>query len=365
MARIAASRNPAAAARAAAQQKAVGYALNPRAIERDYKRFVKLVKAFKKAVRGEWGRDEVKEPGPKEYVKYTQNYLSRAMVDFDRGVITVETLDQKDPLQSLKSAIVTTLLTPNDPRAVDLFSAGTVRLGRTPFLLGEVMDHDGKNIRWSWRAERFADHLIAGNLQTRRIKAGGQAKTVRLVSFKMVRDHAHVRARKYARLVEKFSRRFEISRNLVWAVIKAESDFNPFAVSRAPAFGLMQIVPRAAGREVYRFLNKQDGTPSKEFLFVPANNIEYGTAYLSLLHYRYFKKIDIPVSREYCVIAGYNTGKSNVLKVFDRNPDQARRKINSLAPLELYQTLRARLPYKETRAYLGKVLAAKKEFVSF
>ena len=100
-----------------------------------------------------WGKKEVKEPKPKEYVKYTQNYLSRASVDFDKGLITVETLDQTEPLKSLKNAIITTLLTPNDPRAVDLYSAKTIKLGGLPFLYGEVKDHSGEChdcVSWSY-----------------------------------------------------------------------------------------------------------------------------------------------------------------------------------------------------------------------
>ncbi len=51
-------------------------------------------------------------------VKYTQNYMSRTIVDFDSGSIMVETLDDKAPKESLKNAIVTTLLTPGCGSAV-------------------------------------------------------------------------------------------------------------------------------------------------------------------------------------------------------------------------------------------------------
>ena len=348
-----------------AAEKAAGYALNPKALERDLQRFTRLLEAFRRAVSGEWGGDDVKEPRPKEYVKYTQNYRSRASVDFDHGLITVETVDQEKPLASLKNAIVTTLLTPDDPRAVDLFSDATVKLGDEPFLYGEVKDRDGQDIRWAWRAERFADYLLAEQLQTRSLGAAGQNKTVHWVEFNMVTDHAHVRARKYQSLVERFADEFSLSRNLVYAIIKTESDFNPFAVSAAPAFGLMQIVPSSAGRDVYRFLNKTDGAPSRDFLFIPENNIRYGAAYLHLLFYRYLDDIQDPLTREYCIIAAYNTGSGNVFRTFDRNAEQAVRKINALAPLDVYNELRSRLPYQETRDYLAKVMSAKKDFVNF
>jgi membrane-bound lytic murein transglycosylase C len=348
-----------------ATDKAIRYATDPKSLERDIKRFGKVVKKFKTAVRAVWGPKEVKQPKAKKYVKYTQNYLSRALVDFDEGIITVETLDQKDPINSLKNAIVTTLLTPDDPRAVDLYSARTIKLGERPFLLNEVRDQEGKDIRWSWRAERFADYLIKKRLQIRQVETGKHIKTVNYVKIMMVKDHHQIRAGKYKTMVEHNAKRFSVSKNLVYAIIKTESNFNPYAVSDAPAFGLMQIVPTSAGRDVYEFLKKKGGLPSKKFLFIPENNIEYGSAYLHLLYYKYLNAIQNPVSREYCVIAAYNTGSSNVLRTFDRNQNRAPQKINSLGPLEVFSTLRSKLPYEETRRYLTKVMDAKKSFVNF
>lgn len=367
VARIAATGDVASAERMAAE-KAARYATDPKALERDILRFQKdfkkLIETFRQAVGGVWGDEEVKEPKPKVYVKYTQNYLARALVDFDKGVITIETLDQQDPNKSLKNAIATTLLTPDDPRAVDLYTAKTIKLGETPFLYGEVKDHEGHDIRWSWRAERFADHLIKNSLQTRRIQSERQAKEVHYTTILMVKDHHQVRAQKYKKLVEHFAQEFSVSKNLVYAIMKTESDFNPYAVSNAPAFGLMQIVPATAGQDVSKFLNKP-GLPSKHFLFKPNNNIQYGTAYLHLLEFKYLNNINNPVSREYCVIAAYNTGAGNVLRTFDPDRDRAPQRINSLGPLQVYNTLRRKLPYHETRRYLTKVMDAKKNFVNF
>ncbi len=367
VARIAATGDVTSAEHMAAE-KAVRYAADPKALKRDLRRFKKnyatLIRKFRKAVTVVWGKKEAKEPKPKEYVKYTQNYLSRASIDFDKGIITVETLDQKAHVKSLKNAIITTLLTPDDPRAVDLYSAKTVKLGETPFLYSEVKDHEGRDIRWSWRAERFADHLINNRIQTRNIKTNGKTMIVNYVSIEMVQDHLHVRAQKYRPLVERFAERFTVSKNLVYAIMKTESDFNPFAVSDAPAFGLMQIVPETAGRDVQNYLNRK-GLPSRNFLFNPENNIEYGTAYLHLLYYKYLNDIHNPVSREYCVIAAYNTGAGNVLRTFHRDRKRAPERINSLDPLNVFNKLRYKLPHDESRRYLTKVMDAKKNFVNF
>lgn len=343
-----------------ARSKAIRYATNPSAIEADYKRFKSIVATFRKAVTGNWGKGDAREPQPKQYVKYTQNYLSRASVDFEAGQILVETLDQDAPVKSLREAIVTTLLTPYDPRAVDMYSSGPVTLGGTPFLLGEVKDGRGQDIRTEAQAETFARQLLADGPLERPASVPG--KTVRYVVIPMTRDHMLVRAVKFKPLVEAASRRFGISRTLIYAIIRVESDFNPYAINAIPAVGLMQVVPQTAGADVHQHLAKRSGEPSKAFLFEPQNNITYGTAYLHLLFTRHLPGVADPVSREYCVIASYNGGSGALLKTFDRDRARAVDAINSRPPTAVYDTITRRHAAEETRQYLKKVLEAKKQF---
>jgi len=343
-----------------ARSKAIRYATNPSAIEADYKRFKGLLATFRKAVSGNWGAGDVREAQPKRYVKYTNNYLSRASVDFESGQILVETLDQNAPMKSLREAIVTTVLTPYDPRAVDMYSSGPVKLGATPFLLGEVKDQNGQNIRTVAQAEAFARRLMARGPQER--PAGVPGKTVRFVVIPMIGNHMQVRAVKFKPLVEAAAKRFNVSRTLIYAVIRVESDFNPYAINTVPAVGLMQVVPQTAGADVQQFLTKRRGEPSKAFLFEPGNNIEYGTAYLHLLFTRHLPQIANPVSREYCVIASYNGGSGALLRTFDQNRARALSAINSRPPTAVYDTITRQHRAEETRRYLQKVLTAKKQF---
>jgi membrane-bound lytic murein transglycosylase C len=361
IARAAATGNPITAAEALARDKAMGYAMHPESISSDLKQFKQIVNNFIASIEKIWGKNDTRIARPKKYIKYTQNYLSRASVDFDKGIITVETVDQQRPLTSLKNAIVTTMLTPGDPRAVDLYSDKAIKLGETPFLLNEVRDLENKSIRWAWRAEQYADNLIKNQVRTRTVKG----KTAHYVTIPMVQDHLSVRARKYKTLVESSAKRFGVSKNLIYSIMKVESDFNPFAISSAMAIGLMQVVPATAGSDVYLFLHGKKGYPSRETLFNPPSNIIYGTAYLHLLKNRFLKKINDPVSREYCIIAGYNGGAGAVLRTFDKNRKQATAKINAMPPGLVYKTLRSDLPHAETRRYLGKVIESKKEFVNF
>jgi len=354
----------------ALKKRAEGYARDPAALIRDLRAvkrdFDTVMAALTGNVNRTWGQKEVKLPERTKYVKYTQNYRSRAIVDFDAGEITVETVDDTDPQGSLKNAIVTTLLTPNDPRSVDLFSDKSVTLTseREPYLLGLVHDQRGESVRTPEQAERFAAYLLLNRLGTRTVQVSEGEKTARYVKIAMVSNFEHKKAEKYRTVVARFAEQYKISPSLVFAIIRTESNFNPFAVSAAPAYGLMQLVPASGGREAYRRAKGADTIPSRDYLFDPANNIELGTAYLNVLTFNQLKRVANAVSREYCVIAAYNTGPGNVLRTFSKNHDTAVHEINSLQPGALYDKLRSALPYEETRRYLGTVTTHRKEFVS-
>jgi membrane-bound lytic murein transglycosylase C len=323
------------------------------------KQFTKLLKHFVKEIEKSWGKSAPKAT-PKEYVKYTQNYKSMAKVDFDNNLITVQTIDKNAPKSSLQKAIVTTLLTPYDPRGVELYSSKEVKLNGVPYLYKEVKDHQNKYIRYQWRANQYAKYLLKNRLKIKKLNG----KKVYYVTIPMLKNSDNVRSHKYSDIVAKYSRKYGISKSLIYAIIKTESNFNPYAVSHIPAYGLMQIVPTSAGRDSYQYIYNKKGTPSREFLFNADNNIKFGVAYLDILDSRYLKSIKNKTTREYCVISAYNTGSGNVLKTFDTNRNRAFYKINKMSPSQVYNKLRSSLPYSETRNYLLKVTKAKREYTN-
>ncbi len=250
------------------------------------------------------------------------------------------------------------MLMPEDPRSVDLFS-DKIKLNGKPFLAGQIKDNEGKVVLYQWRAQRYANWLLKYKYRSYKVKN----KTVYYVTFPLAKNSEDIRIKKYEKYVKYFSKKYSISKTLIYAIIKTESDFNPYAVSYVPAFGLMQIVPKTAGIEGYERAYGYKKLPTKEFLFVAKNNINIGSAYLNVLYYKYLKKVKNPISREYLAIAAYNSGIGNVLRVFNVRRDRAYAIINSLTPKEVYYKLIKRLPSDEGRRYLPKVLKHKKLFI--
>ncbi|MCX8118684.1 MAG: lytic transglycosylase domain-containing protein [Desulfobacterota bacterium] len=114
-------------------------------------------------------------------------------------------------------------------------------------------------------------------------------------------------------LIEEFARRYNIDFALLKAMIRVESGFNPQAVSRKGAMGLMQLMPETAQR-----MNVAN-------VFNPRENIDGGVRYFKYLLSLFNN--DLRLS-----LAAYNAGE------------------------KIVSELRAIPPYRETIDYVRKVL---------
>lgn len=99
--------------------------------------------------------------------------------------------------------------------------------------------------------------------------------------------------RLYGPIIEKAAKKHSIDRELVHVVIRAESNYDPFAISSAGAMGLMQLMPATA---------RQYGVYN---VFDPAQNIEGGVRYLKDLVKLFGGKTSL-------VLAAYNAGQEAV-----------------------------------------------------
>jgi membrane-bound lytic murein transglycosylase C len=327
-------------------------------IRSDIKTIKALYADLDQKVNKKWGKGNSELPDKKKYVKYTNDYQARTIVDFDKGTVRVETLTTNSPLDTLKQAVATTLLTTADPTKTDIFSSSAPNTEGVPFLYPQVMDHDGKLVQYRWRAERYSNYLVTNKLK----KSKSNGKTVYAVEFNLVAQHEHLRQEKYSDYVIAAAKRYNLEPALIYGIIETESSFNPYAVSPANAYGLMQVVPSTAGKDVYNLVKKKPGQPTKEVLFSPASNIDIGSAYLYILQTRYLVKVTNKVSQEYSMISAYNGGTGNVLKTFDSNRTTAMKKLNQTSVSNVYKKLRYDHPRSESRMYLEKVTKAKKNY---
>ncbi|MBT7950378.1 MAG: lytic transglycosylase domain-containing protein [Gammaproteobacteria bacterium] len=126
--------------------------------------------------------------------------------------------------------------------------------------------------------------------------------------------------KKYASTIDYYARLYRLPKSLLHAVITAESAYDPNAISRAGAVGLMQLMPETAKR--YGVNNRRN----------PSDNVHGGTRYLRDL-LKMFKN-DVRLA-----LAAYNAGEGAVKKHGNKIP-----------------------PYKETRNYVKKVIAYYKQY---
>lgn len=134
--------------------------------------------------------------------------------------------------------------------------------------------------------------------------------------------------------------RFGLDPYHVAAVIRTESDFDPQAVSRAGAMGLMQIMPET-GDWIAGKLGVADFTP--EMLLEPERNIEFGCWYLQFLNERF-------TADQNLVSAAYNAGHNKVSSwLEDESISEDGEHLHAI-------------PYKETRDYVQRIAAAYEQY---
>ena len=122
---------------------------------------------------------------------------------------------------------------------------------------------------------------------------------------------------------------------LVYGMIRAESGFDPNAVSRADARGLMQMTPETF--EWVQTMIPDSENLQVEDLFQPEVNIQFGCELLSLLLSHY--------ENESTAICAYNAGMGNVTSWLE-NPEYS----SDGVTLDV-------IPFGETQEYLKRVIA--------
>ena len=137
---------------------------------------------------------------------------------------------------------------------------------------------------------------------------------------------------KYSKYVELYAKKYNVDKELIYAIIKAESNFNHEAVSSKGASGLMQLMQPTA-EEVARKINVK---VDENIILEPKVNINLGTKYIATLIEKY-DNIGL-------ALAAYNAGSGNV-DIWIEN-----------GTIKKDGSDIENIPYKETNNYVRKIL---------
>ncbi len=318
-----------------------------------------------------WDKPEVSTK--KKYVAYSPDYKVKKVVDYGKGTIKISAVvpkAEKDPTRVL-GGYLKELVNQDTQGAykADQFNKGvekqlekkvkpshlkTARIEKKPVVADMVT---GKPLPNAKEIEAALAVLMQKATTAKKDAPKVANSDVVTLQVKIPKTGPAVKAKAYLPDVKAQAAKRGVDPALVFAVMETESAFNPMARSYVPAYGLMQIVPKSAGRDASKLVLGKDMILSPSYLYNGKNNISMGVAYLYILNDRYLASIKNPESRLYCVIAAYNTGAGNVARAFigTTNIKKAAKKINSMPPEKVYKVLRRKLPHKETRDYLDRV----------
>ena len=137
----------------------------------------------------------------------------------------------------------------------------------------------------------------------------------------------------YSEYVEKYAKENNIDSLLVYAIIKAESNFDDDAVSNKGAMGLMQLMDETAKEVATNELMEYN---SEETLYNPEKNIQIGV--------KYFADLKEIFGNDAIAIAAYNAGMGTVNSWIEEGTIKA-----DGSDIE-------NIPYKETNMYVRKIL---------
>jgi len=309
------------------------------------KRWQEAEQAYRAQVAKHWQDAELS--GRTRLVQYSGNLNQRTIVDYEENTVTVELAqDQSDA--EVRETLAREL---NKLRRTTVAEAAS----QDPVLVNA-----GVSVRYKSGSQVGQRKLVPGLADA---EFTADAVTIsrnqgRVTAKVKVPDRNTLKlAEEFLPLAQENARKWGIPPALILAVAHTESSFNPLARSHIPAFGLMQIVPTSAGKDISQELYGSPRLLTPDYLYDPEKNIEAGSVYLYLLLNRYFRQVADTESRFYMAVSAYNTGPGNVARAMSNTTKlpAATRVANQLKPEEVYRHLLQNLPAQETRNYLTKV----------
>lgn len=165
------------------------------------------------------------------------------------------------------------------------------------------------------------------------ITFGGQRAHYGIDGARYLWEFAYPKA--YSESVDKYTKKFEVPQELVWGIMRAETNYRRDAISPVGALGLMQVMP-VTGHKVAAILKEKDF--KAPMLLESETSVKIGSRYLKRLMDRFQNTIPL-------VAAGYNAG-----------PHRVKNWLTSFGTLETDEFIE-HIPFLETRNYVKRVVS--------
>ena len=290
--------------------------------------------------------DDPKLSDKTKWIEYSKDLSIRRTVDFEQEKITVEILGDNISQEKAYSISKNELTKVQKQTISQALSNDLV-----------ITDKMDKKKNSSINYQIFNDVKPYKEPVKISHKQNNAGQKVTKLEYRLESDLPKVMSQNYVKLVNENAKKWSVPADLIMAIIHVESHFNPVAQSSVPAYGLMQVVPASAGRDVTKIYAGKENLLSAALLFEPKFNIEVGSAYLNILNSRYLSKISNTQSRHSLIIASYNGGIGAVAKYFTNSTSLTKlaETVNKLTPDEVFHELSNKFPFSETRDYMKKV----------
>lgn len=307
--------------------------------------FDALWEGRKKTIERKW--DKAYRSSPSVWVHYSKDDGARTIADFENGAVEISVLvpqsqtgDENAAKTAMREEITEVLTTKDD--------GGNLLLGN--------LAQDGNKAAGVADPRQFMEAKLAEVRKGPVIEGSDNVpRREYTLKIELAPEYKRARIQEYSPMILKYSADNHLPPELVTAIIDAESSFNPFAISRAYAVGLMQLIPRYGAKDAYRSLYGEEKVVPFNYLYDPDNNIKLGTAYFRLLMDDEWAGVSGLTKRKWLSICSYNWGPQNVKRALGNI------NVEAMPEDELYAALMSRVP-DETKGYLKRIIAKEKRY---
>lgn len=210
-------------------------------------------------------------------------------------------------------------------------------LGEMEWARWDLYDIERKTSNRDYLRTLMGEYNTAGHYNRSayiaQINFGGQRAAHGIDGIRYLWEFAYPRA--YGEFVDKYTKKFSVPEELVWGIMRAETNYRRDAISPVGALGLMQVMP-FTGHKVATLLGEKDF--KSPLLLQPETSVKIGSRYLKRLMDRFDNTIPL-------VAAGYNAG-----------PHRVKNWLSSFGNLETDEFIE-HIPFLETRNYVKRVVS--------